>query len=215
MGPCVAVVLSRTVAKQCSVAVGSVFSSMAGPSFGSDLNEMIFCRLLGPCPVATLPAEAVLAFEVATVTGGFESTLSTGNDMPRSLPLLATPTPQVNCVRYPEQSFPMPRHCEQYGRRRSHSVPRLRQVWQSSAAPDGGTRLRRFFDCASTTVEVSGCCAAFCMMMEEGLETFRSLSEARGYCIQLWAVCFDGMSDSKARVFHSALLYMHGTAGFG
>lgn len=29
-----------------------------------------------------------------------------GRDNPRSLPLLATPTPHVNVVLYPEQSFP-------------------------------------------------------------------------------------------------------------
>ena len=33
-----------------------------------------------------------------------------GSDRPRSLPLLATPFPQVNCVLYPEQSFPSSKH---------------------------------------------------------------------------------------------------------
>jgi hypothetical protein len=43
-----------------------------------------------------------------------------GKDMPRSFPRLATPTPHVRVVRYPEHSFPMSTHGPQYGRRRSH-----------------------------------------------------------------------------------------------
>lgn len=38
---------------------------------------------------------------------------ATGNDSPRSFPLLATPTPHVSCVLYPEQSFPWSKHWEQ------------------------------------------------------------------------------------------------------
>lgn len=45
-----------------------------------------------------------------------------GNARPRNLPLLATPTPQVKVVLYPEQSLPASRHCEQYGRRLSQEV---------------------------------------------------------------------------------------------
>ena len=45
-----------------------------------------------------------------------------GNDNPRSLPLLATPTPHVKVVLYPEQSFPWSRQGVQYGRRLSHLV---------------------------------------------------------------------------------------------
>lgn len=37
----------------------------------------------------------------------------TGSDIPRSLPRLATPTPQVNVVLYPEHSLPWSKHCEQ------------------------------------------------------------------------------------------------------
>ena len=48
--------------------------------------------------------------------------LAIGNDKPRSLPLLATPRPQVNAVLYPEQSLPCSRHWVQYGRRRSQLV---------------------------------------------------------------------------------------------
>lgn len=45
-----------------------------------------------------------------------------GKDMPRSFPRLATPTPQVRVVRYPEHSLPISTHCPQYGRRRSHLI---------------------------------------------------------------------------------------------
>ncbi len=68
---------------------------------------------------------------------------ATGRDKPRNLPLLATPTPQVNWVLYPEHSLPTSRHCEQYGRRRSHLVFLLVQAKQSSEAPLAGALLRR------------------------------------------------------------------------
>ncbi len=58
-----------------------------------------------------------------------------GQAKPRSLPLLATPTPQVNVVLYPEHSLPMSMHCVQYGRFRSHFTPRFPQAKQSSVAP--------------------------------------------------------------------------------
>lgn len=63
---------------------------------------------------------------------------ATGSDSPRNLPLDATPFPHVNCVLYPAQSFPSSRHCEQYGRLRSHCAPVLAHVKQSLAAPAGG-----------------------------------------------------------------------------
>ena len=53
---------------------------------------------------------------VAVAEGDF----AIGKDMPRSFPRLATPTPHVRVVRYPEHSFPMSTHGPQYGRRRSH-----------------------------------------------------------------------------------------------
>lgn len=68
----------------------------------------------------------------------------TGSFWPRSLPLLATPTPHVRVVLYPEHSRPSSRHCEQYGRRRSHRAPRLEHVKQSSGAPLTTVLLRRF-----------------------------------------------------------------------
>ena len=66
-----------------------------------------------------------------------------GRERPRSLPLLATPTPQVNWVLYPEHSLPTSRHWEQYGRRRSHLVFLLVQAKQSSEAPLAGALRRR------------------------------------------------------------------------
>ena len=68
----------------------------------------------------------------------------TGSFCPRSFPRLATPTPHVNVVLYPEHSRPISRHCEQYGRRRSHRAPRLEQAKQSSGAPLTTVLLRRF-----------------------------------------------------------------------
>ena len=65
---------------------------------------------------------------------------ATGSDRPRSLPLLATPFPQVNCVLYPAQSFPSFKHWEQYGLRRSHFTARVVHVKQSAAAPAAGAR---------------------------------------------------------------------------
>lgn len=71
-----------------------------------------------------------------------------GKDKPRSLPLLATPTPHVRVVRYPEQSLPFSRHWEQYGRRLSQLDPLLMHAKQSSEAPVVGTRRRRFLSVA-------------------------------------------------------------------
>ena len=64
---------------------------------------------------------------------GIGADFATGRDKPRNLPRLATPTPQVNCVLYPEHFSPTLRHCEQYGRRRSHLVFLLEQAKQSGA----------------------------------------------------------------------------------
>lgn len=75
---------------------------------------------------------------------GTGADLATGRDRPLSFPRLATPTPQVSCVLYPEHSFPTSKHCEQYGRRRSHLVFLLTQAKQSSEAPLAGALLRRF-----------------------------------------------------------------------
>jgi hypothetical protein len=75
---------------------------------------------------------------------GAGADFATGRDRPLSFPRLATPTPQVNCVLYPEHSLPTSRHWEQYGRRRSHLVFLLVQAKQSSEAPLAGALRRRF-----------------------------------------------------------------------
>lgn len=79
-----------------------------------------------------------------------------GRDKPRSLPRLATPTPHVSCVLYPEHSLPISRHWEQYGRRRSHLTLRLEQVKQSSEAPPAVVRLLRLRTAAASLTETIG-----------------------------------------------------------
>ena len=81
--------------------------------------------------------------------------LITGKVMPLSLPRLATPTPQVSVVRYPEHSFPISTHCPQYGRRRSHFIPRFLHAKQSSVAPVAGALLLRFLGAAALLLAVS------------------------------------------------------------
>ena len=51
--------------------------------------------------------------------------LATGLERPLSLPRLATPTPHVNVVLYPEQSFPIVMHGVQYGRFLSQPTDRF------------------------------------------------------------------------------------------
>jgi len=80
-----------------------------------------------------------------------------GSVRPRSFPRLATPTPHVNVVLYPEQSFPRSKHCVQYGLRRSHFDFLSKHAKQSSAAPVAGALLRRLRGAvASTLLEVGG-----------------------------------------------------------
>lgn len=87
--------------------------------------------------LATTPLSPPGAFSAAT-----------GNESPLNFPLLATPTPQVKVVLYPEQSLPISRHCPQYGLFRSHLAWRLRHVKQSSAAPVAAVLLLRFLGAA-------------------------------------------------------------------
>ncbi len=86
------------------------------------------------------------SFRGAAVAGG---DLATGKDIPRSLPRLATPTPQVRVVRYPVHSFPISTHCPQYGRLRSHFIERFLQEKQSSVAPVAGALLLLFLGAAA------------------------------------------------------------------
>lgn len=100
----------------------------------------------------------VLARCRIVLVGGLLATgadLATGNDKPRSLPLLATPTPHVNCVLYPEHSLPISKHGEQYGLRLSHLTLRLWHAKQSSAAPLAGALLLLFLG-ASMSVLLAG-----------------------------------------------------------
>lgn len=104
------------------------------------------CSILILTPSSLSRFRAVVEEALGLVVGGLLGTgadLATGSDKPRSFPRLATPTPHVNWVLYPEHSFPTSRHCEQYGRRRSHLVFLLVQAKQSSDAPLAGALLRR------------------------------------------------------------------------
>jgi hypothetical protein len=73
-----------------------------------------------------------------------------GKDMPRSFPRLATPTPHVRVVRYPEHSFPFLTHCSQYGRRWSHFTPSFLHAKQSTVALVAGVFLVLLFLGAET-----------------------------------------------------------------
>ena len=102
----------------------SILTLISSPERARDVVEMARGRVLG----GLLGAGADRA---------------TGSDKPLSFPRLATPTPQVNWVLYPEHSLPTSRHCEQYGRRRSHLELLLVQAKQSSEAPLAGALRRR------------------------------------------------------------------------
>lgn len=97
---------------------------------------------VGPS-LASLPGPLVFLSSSPSTVGATLLDLAMGKDRPRSLPLLATPTPQVNWVLYPEQSLPCSRQGVQYGRRRSHLDCLSWQAKQSSAAPVAGALLRR------------------------------------------------------------------------
>jgi hypothetical protein len=105
---------------------------------------------------AVFEAGELLVFEsravVAPWVGG---DLAIGRDNPRSFPRLATPTPQVKVVRYPEHSFPISIHWPQYGRRRSHFTPRFLHAKQSSLAPVAGALLLLFLGAAAALFVVA------------------------------------------------------------
>lgn len=146
---------------ECEKVCGMTLEAVRGPSVVLLLPFVCigasFTRFLLPCcPLSSAKAvRESIVFDLgrgATVivagalVGPFGvGDCGTGSEKPRNLPRLATPTPHVNVVRYPEQSFPISRHCEQYGRRRSQVDPDLAHVWQSSAAPVAGTRRLLFF----------------------------------------------------------------------
>lgn len=101
--------------------------------------------------VEVVEAEAVDSFRVVVVVVvvAVDGDLAMGNDMPRSFPRLATPTPQVRVVRYPVHSLPISMHCPQYGRLRSHFTERFLQEKQSSVAPVAGALLLLFLGAAA------------------------------------------------------------------
>ena len=76
---------------QCPLLLECCESSRVGPSFVKSLGEWRFFFLLSI--FTSDPGSTFLDFAI-------------GNAKPRSLPLLATPTPHVKVVLYPEQSFP-------------------------------------------------------------------------------------------------------------
>ena len=103
---------------------------------------------------------------------------ATGHVKPRSFPRLAIPTPHVNVVLYPEQSFPISRHCPQYGLLRSHGAFRFWHMKQSSAAPAVVVLLRRFLivGLVSRPISASGLIHAIVMMARD---TSRAVSKCQ------------------------------------
>jgi hypothetical protein len=104
--------------------------------------------------VAAVDVVVVCVLESRVVVAVCGGDLAMGSDRPRSFPRLATPTPQVKVVRYPEHSFPISMHCPQYGRRRSHFTPRFLHAKQSSLAPVAGALLLRFLGAAAALLAV-------------------------------------------------------------
>lgn len=94
-------------------------------------------------PDSSLLAESRLRAEVLSLANCCCLLPAIGNDNPRNLPLLATPTPHVRVVLYPAQSFPRSKHGVQYGLFLSQPTFSWVQVKQSFAAPVAGAR-RRF-----------------------------------------------------------------------
>lgn len=112
------------------------------------------CCAVVAVALATVAAVEVWVLESRVVLAFCVDDLATGKDMPRSFPRLATPTPQVKVVRYPEHSLPSSIHWPQYGLRRSHLAPRFLQAKQSSLAPVAGALLLRFLGAAAVLVVV-------------------------------------------------------------
>jgi hypothetical protein len=110
--------------------------------------------------VAAVDAVVVCVLESRVVLAVCGGDFAMGSDRPRSFPRLATPTPQVKVVLYPEHSFPISMHCPQYGRRRSHLTPRFLHAKQSSLAPVAGALLLRFLGAADALLVVAA--AAVC-----------------------------------------------------
>lgn len=144
----------------------------------------------GSLPILARVGVDIVVCETAAVAETFCDP-ETGKDKPRSFPRLATPTPHVNVVLYPEHRPPRFRHCVQYGLRRSQLTWRLVQVKQSSAAPLPTTRLRRF---RGSEVASFGCLAGFRALEGGGaavemgtVMTWRSVEEScLRYDVERW-----------------------------
>ena len=117
------------------------------------LPDFCDCR-----PDSSLFAESRLRAEFLSLANCCCLVPAIGNDSPRSLPLLATPTPHVNVVLYPAQSFPFSKHGVQYGLFLSQLAFSWVQVKQSFAAPVVGAR-RRFLRgvTGSVAADMVGC----------------------------------------------------------
>lgn len=61
---------------------------------------------VGPNLVNCVEALLFLLSDLTSPFAAVLAELAIGKDRPRSFPLLATPSPQVKAVLYPEQSFP-------------------------------------------------------------------------------------------------------------
>lgn len=142
-------------------------------------------NLVGPgCAVVVVGVETdaveVCVFESRAVLADCVGDLATGRDIPRSFPRLATPTPQVRVVRYPEHSFPSSMHCPQYGRRRSHFIWRFLHAKQSSLAPVAGALLLRFRGAAEALLVVfSGFWASAGWVADDDMAIANNSSEYR------------------------------------
>jgi hypothetical protein len=123
---------------------GAIFikSYVVSGLLGTELADSSFTLTSSPFPLAREVVEMALGRVLGGLFGA-GADLATGSERPLSFPRLATPTPHVNCVLYPEHSFPISRHCEQYGRRRSHLELLLVHAKQSSEAPLAGALRRR------------------------------------------------------------------------
>lgn len=166
---------SATSTRGTSLATIGLLSVSGCSFFGFDVDPVLR-RLSTSAGFASLPSTFLFA---------------TGQDKPRSLPLLATPTSQVNAVLYPEHSLPMSRHCEQYGRLRSHFTLRFRHVKQSSLAPPPAVRRRLFLGGGTASTEAvasKGSCSstADAMWIGQGY-CARARNAATRYSAIIWS----------------------------
>ena len=145
------------------------------------LVERLCSVLIATSSFFTFDVELFLRF--ASLSTGLISLPSAflfaiGHDSPRNFPLLATPTPHVNVVLYPEHSLPRSMHCVQYGLLRSHLTPRFLHAKQSSAAPPVPVLRLRF--------------------LGDGATVGPAFESAKGCCVGAWAV--DAISGPRTKL---------------